>query len=264
MIGMTRRPGHVRPPEDRRFGGGALVVALLLLGTLSCGNNGDVSVTVPNQPEPQIGAIQGTVFAPNGQVASNHPWLQRLNPLDLLPAAYAALNPNVIPVGPGVLVAFTRLSEVDAADGSIDSPVLIEQGLTNRDGIYRILDHAADNVDVCRLMVAVGGGELLMRSFVTTTVADIDVASEATVRVVLNRLTQAPPAHLCDFSTEELIQLQNIVANATFTANGTDVSEINRDAYALARDNICVQDALQKATDNDFDGTPSQCLRFYQ
>jgi hypothetical protein len=262
MIGMTAPQVHLRTDLRRRFGYPALMLTALLL-VVGCGNNGTIAVKDSGNEEPVVGAIQGTVFAPEGQIAGARPFLDRFNPFNLLPRAYAALNPNVLPVGAGALVSLTEVREIDAADGRIDSPVLIEQGLTNVDGKYRILNQVADNVDVCRLMVAVGGGELLMRAFVTSTVTDIDVASETTVRVVLNRLAEAPPAQLCEFSTDDLARMQDIVANATFSATGSDVFEINRNAYNLAVDNICVRDAMQKVTDSDFDNTPSQCLRFY-
>jgi len=239
--------------------GGALLAALLG----ACGNDGTISVNTPNNGEDTTAVVRGTVYAPNGEIAAAERWPQWFRVPALSSVAYAASNPNVRPVGGGAIVSLLRVSEIDAADGKIESAVLLGQALTNLDGAYRITGRDAGKVGECGAMTAVGGGELLMRAFALTAVTDIDVCTETTVRIVLRRLTEAPPAQLCDFDTRELRILQTIVCDATFTAAGSNVPELNFDALQLALDDPCVVDAVQKSTGTDTDGTPDLCLRFY-
>jgi hypothetical protein len=262
MIGLIAGGASMRPRRRARTAE-LIAAAVLAVSVAGCGSDGTITVQEQPMQPGSTASITGTVFAPHGEIASRGNW-EWLNPLNLVSKAYAVINPNVMPVGPGALVTFTHIDSVDAADGRIDSPRLIAQGLTNVDGQFIINAREADDVDACRRMVAVGGGEQLTRAFVTSAITNIDVGSEATVRVVLNRLTQAPPAQLCDFTTTDLIRLLDIVSNASYTATGRTVAEINQNAYELAVTNPCVQDAVQKATGSDNDGTPSACLRYYR
>jgi len=259
MMSSVQREGFLRVLGHAPTIIGGLLLAMTAAG---CGNDGTISVQEQRGEPTIVGVVTGTVFAPNGQIATNDRGWNWLTFFEMS-KAYAALNPNVVPVGPEALVALSAVDEIDALDGRIDSPRLIAQGITNVDGQYRIADPDIREIDVCRLMVAVGGGELLTRAFVVASVTDVDVASETTVRIVLNRLTQGPPAQLCDFTTAELVSLLDIVDNATFTAQGDDIFEVNQNAYQTARDDVCVRDAVDKATGNDRDGTPRACLRFY-
>lgn len=239
--------------------GGALLAGLLS----ACGNDGTIAVNTSTPGEDTTAVVRGTVYAPNGVIAAAERKLHWLRVPALVGTAFAASNPNVRPVGGGAIVSLLQVSEIDAADGKIVSAVLRGQALTNLDGEYEITGTEAGKVGQCGAMAAVGGGELLMRSFALTNVTDIDVCTETTVRVVLQRLTEAPPAQLCDFDTREIRILQTIVCDATFTAAGAGVSEINHAAYQMALDDPCVGDAVQKATGTDTDGTPELCLHYY-
>jgi hypothetical protein len=262
MNGLIRRGGSLRS-VGLGSPSAALGVVLLALLAVGCGNDGTITVQQTKGEPANAGAISGTVFAPNGQIARAERWWNWVPALDLVPKAYAALNPNVEPVAQAV-VSISAIDESDAADGKIDSPRFISQALTSLEGKYTIVHPDLRDLDQPRLLAAVGGGELLTRGFVLSSLTDVDVASETTVRVVLDRIGQgSPPVQLGDFTTAALANLLDVVANATFTATGDSVFEINRNAYQMATHDICVKDAIDKATNDDTDGTPSACLRFY-
>ena len=242
----------------------AIGAALVLAGALSgCGSDGTIAVDTSNPGGDTTAVVRGTVYAPNGEIAAAERVPNWFRLPALLGTAYAASNPNVRPVGGGAIVSLLRVSEIDAADGKVESAVLLGQALSNLDGAYKITGSDAGRVGQCGVMTAAGGGELLMRSFALTNVTDIDVCTETTVRVVLRRLTEAPPAQLCDFDAREIRTLQTIVCDATFTAAADNVSELNYAAFQLADDDPCVVDAVQKATGTDTDGTPETCLHYY-
>lgn len=253
-----RARGGTRATAAWRLSGCALLAVLVS----ACGSDGTITVNPSGGGADSTAVMGGTVYAPNGEIAQADPWLRWLRAPGLSSAAYAATNPTVRPVS-GAVVSLLRVAEADAADGVITSAVLLAQALTNLDGAYKITGPDAARVGDCGVMAAVGGGELLMRAFALTPITDIDVCSEATVRIVLRRLTQAPPAQLCELDTRELRILQTIVCDATFTATGSGVPELSFNAFQLASSDACVADAIQKATGEDDDGTPSECLRYY-
>jgi hypothetical protein len=229
---------------------GLLVVVTLSLG--GCGHDGTVTATFPSTPKPDTPALAGVVQAPNGEIAAvGRPWLRGF---ELLPRAYALQN--VLTIGEGVEVTLSRVDPIDAADGNIGdtaghTPVFMAQGYTDFEGHYEITDPGADDVDACRLMVAVGtvGNGTLTRAFVITAGrADIDATSEAVVRVVLDRLTKAPAVQLCDFSLSGLQNIYDAVARATATASGENISQINQNAFEKALASRSVKRAIDNAT----------------
>ena len=99
-------------------------------------------------------------------------------------------------------------------------------------------------------MVTVGsndGSMTKMRAFVYQRNTDIDPASEAMVRVILDRITKAPVAELCDFSTAGLREIELQVRQVAATAEGPFVFEMVEDAYRLASDSDDVQEAISRA-----------------
>ncbi len=104
-------------------------------------------------------------------------------------------------------------------------------------------------------MVAVGdlNQQTLTRAFVLAPApadTDVDVVSETVVRVVLDRLTKAPPVDLCEFTlgSPGLQAITDAVSNAVFTATGANVEEINQAAFELAIANTGVRIAIDQAT----------------
>jgi hypothetical protein len=155
----------------------------------------------------------------------------------------------VIHVASGVRVSLSLVDELDAADGQIKSPLLVAQSDTDDTGRYNIIDPGAENIDECRLMAAVGDQNQLTRAFVLSHNTDISVVTEATVRVVLDRLSKAPPVQLCqNFTTSGLQAITDAVSRAVFTATGDNVADINQLAFDNAVQNATVKKSIDNVT----------------
>ena len=226
----------------------SLAAIALVTALAACGHDGTATVTFPPTPRQVEPVVRGVVQMPAGRFAAQPDWWKWASDQLFGAPAYAIKNPNVSPVGAGALVSVSFIDELDAGDGSIDTPRLIKQEFTDDNGAYTIIDSALEDTDACRLMVAVGGGEQLTRSFVlshnTNPDQSLDAISEATVRIVLDRLTQAPAVQLCDFTTDDLVKIYNAVSAAAFPANGTTTAAMNNDAYQRAARNRDVAQAI--------------------
>lgn len=243
MSGLKQCPG-------RRGRGGILGAVCLALMAAGCGSDGTASVTLRPTPRPIVGAVTGTVFAPNGQFAAADIGRHWARALCLLSSpAYAQTCLQVLmPVADELNVAFWLVDAIDAKDGKIDTPRLLNQARTDGDGLYEIVDPAADNLDTCRLMVVVGSNDSLTRAFAIEHTTNIDAVSEAVVHVVLDRLTQSPPVQLCDFSSAALSNILDKARAAACSAKGNTVAEINQSAYDHVRVNCAVVQAINDAT----------------
>jgi len=240
--------------------------SLAVVGLAGCGDNHSASADLVPTPRTLEDAIIGVVSEPHGVFASiekdsmfaslQKAWWPSFS---LVPRALALRNQNanVEPISceppPCPLVTLSRVDETDAGDGEIDEALLIAQTFTNDVGHYEIVNAAAENVDTCRLMVSVGGGPQRTRSFVLERTADINVTTETTVRIVLERLKLSPPVQLCDFDTESLKNICNEVSIAVVPAVGDTIAAINDDAFSLAVRNGCVRKAVADATGGPFD-----------
>lgn len=203
-------------------------VALVVAG---CGSNGQTDVTIP--PIDTGPAISGVISAPNGEYARAGGAWDWAEALLFIPRA-AALQ-NVAPAQGTLRVALSQVLQQDATDGSIDSPLLINQADTDGDGNYTIAASQANQLDtICRLMVSVGSGDSMTRAFVTAKTTNIDAISETVVRVILDRLVRAPAVTLCDFNIDALTKIAGAVGTATTLASGDTVAAINDNAFALA------------------------------
>jgi hypothetical protein len=242
MSGWKQRPG-------RRAVGGLLGATCLAVIVAGCGSNGTADVTLRPTPRPIVAAVNGTVFAPNGEFAAADIWHRWANAVCLLSPAYAqTCLANLMPAVGELNVALWYVDSIDAKDGEIDNPRLINQARTDGEGLYEIVDAAAQDLNACRLMVVVGGNETLTRAFAIDHTTNIDAVSEAVVRVVLERLTQSPPVQLCDFTNAGLANITQKTQNAACSAKGDTVAELNESAYQHAKVNRGVIQAITDAT----------------
>ncbi len=224
-----------------------LLAGVIGLATAGCGSDGSSSVIIPPGGSSNEPIVTGFVLAPNGVMANtqgSHLMGYVLGPF--LPAPVVALQ-GVSPVGAGVLVSLAQLDWVDFADGRIDSPLPLNlDTITEADGRYRIVDPEARDVLGCRKVLIAGSGTNVMRALVYGREVNVDPASEALVRVLLDFVANST-AQLCDFSASELLRLQQRVNDVVFVARGNSIAEITAAAYELARRNRSLQQALLAA-----------------
>lgn len=242
MIGLVRRNSEW-----------LVVTCFATLMAAGCGSNGNVSADSQSQMPPPAPFITGVVFAPNGELAATDNWWRWAARLRLLPPAYAqecAFTRSVLPVDTtGVQVILSHVDQVDAADGQIDDPTFLAQDFVDpNSGVYSILSAAAANVNECGLIVSVGGGSVLTRGFVFQRTTNIDAVSEAIVRVILDRLTQAPAVQLCTFQSAGLQNIYNAAQQAACTVSGDNVFDLNEKVFAKVATDCCVRKAIDNAT----------------
>jgi len=237
----------VRQQRTTRGVGAFLMAACVtLLAAAGCGSDGTVEVDLPPTPRSIVPAVSGRIFAPRGQFVAADRWRWWPEQLRLVSPANALQG---VSLAGGILnVVLWHVDFLDAKDGRIDNPLLINQARTNDDGLYEIVDSVTADLDYCRLMVAVGRNETLTRAFVVSHSTDLDAVSEAVVRVILDRLTKAPPVQLCDFTTAGLANILDKASNAAFSARGDSVAEINAAAFERVRVNRNVKQAIDDAT----------------
>lgn len=226
--------------------------------TLSaCGTSGGAGITQSSTPPVLAAGVQGTVYGPNGQfAAADRWWWSWTNQLQLVPRAYALLDDDLQPVQVTLDVSLSQLQIPAALHGKADDdwyvatfPLQTEP--TGPNGDFTILDPSLSVLDdQSHLMLAVGtAGVTLTRAFVLRhDTVRIDAVSEAVVRVVLKRLTEAPVAQLDDFSINDLTAISAAAHDAAATATGSTIQEINQSAYDLVVNNPQVQLAIANAT----------------
>jgi hypothetical protein len=243
MSGSKQRPGG-------HFSGGFLGTVCLMLAAAGCGSNGTADIFLRPTPQAIVGAVNGTVLAPNGEFAAADGWRRWACAFNLLSPAYAqgTCLMNLMPAGGTLPVALWQVDLLDAKDGKIDNPRLLNEARTDDEGLYEIVDPAAEHLDTCRLMVAVGSNDILTRAFVIEHTNNLDAVSEAVVRVVLARLTQSPPVQLCDFTNAGLANILDKANDAACSAKGNTVAAINQSAYDHVRVNCGVLQAINGAT----------------
>ncbi|MBI3786252.1 MAG: hypothetical protein HY270_22925 [Deltaproteobacteria bacterium] len=247
MIGamLLQRLGWAGGPRAMRSVASCAAVALavgVLIGLGGCGSNGSSSVSFTDDPQAQE-KITGVVYGPNGALAALAPaWWERQLNLSFSSPAYGLQG--VSPIGAGLPVSLSLLDAIDFADGRIDSPKpLVTSALTDEEGRYSIIDPAAEDVTVCRKVLAAGSGTSLTRALVFSHNVQIDAASEALVRVLLDHVsTSLSP--LCNYSVDDLARLLQKVQDVTVSAHGDTAGEINDDAYLRAKNNRFVQQML--------------------
>lgn len=184
----------------------AILSGFLTFVLVACGGGGGGGSSSPPSPPPPPPPppdviVAGQVEAPNGQVASAWPLRGVDRWLSLVVPQAAASVPGALPVPDGTPVDLNRLG----ADGSIVETVA---STTTSNGRYSFnftdLGLAFNDHYVA---TAVGGAGIVLRSFVTSEDADIDVESETTVDLVLESVTLGGGMTLTNFTLQELSDL---------------------------------------------------------
>jgi hypothetical protein len=177
--------------------------------------------------------VDGVVEAPDGEI---------VHAQGLWDAIAAVLIPKVLaitglePVGAGEDV---RLEVIDGAGEVIN---LLATQSTRADGSYSHPLASAEQPG-SSLVVSVGEDQSLMRAFVASESVDINPATEATVRLVLD--SGDPPGN---FSAAELTVIQEAVDEATDdVAAGMTIATANARAEQRAGDDPEVQAAIATA-----------------
>jgi hypothetical protein len=240
----------------------ATVVSCAALALAGCGADGTSSVySPPDEPAP---SVSGTVYAPNGQFAAAERWPQWLDALRLMPRAYAASG-NEAPVITEEKVGLCKLDADQAAHGHPElGQVLLADGSTDpANGIYSIYADELVNFQsgekASEIIVQVGSSGTLTRAFILSCTtgatvscvkADIDAVSETLVHLVMDRLTEAPPVLLSNFTRDGLQQIYDYVQRALTEQNisGASVQEINDNAYNLLANNKTVRSIMDQVT----------------
>lgn len=253
---------------SRRWSGWAVGIALggaLAIGAAGCGSDGSSGIDlgcgpvedgapIPESCLPeQVAKITGIVFAPGGVYADSQKagWFASLSLISKAFAGFSFLEP----VGIGVEVNLSEVTEQDAADGSIDSPMPIADfAHTNADGVYEILNRAGEQIERCRMLLSVGsaGTGDLSRALVHSNQVNIDAASEAVVRLVLRRIHQTD-LQLCDFSEEGLRAIVAAAETAASQATGSNVQAANDYAFERVSRSCAVLELIEAVTQVPFD-----------
>ncbi|MGD0949488.1 MAG: hypothetical protein ABSA52_18930 [Candidatus Binatia bacterium] len=240
----------------------ATVVCCAALALAGCGADGTSSVYFP--PGNSAPSVSGTVYAPNGEFAAAERWRQWLDALWLMPRAYAALGSEA-PVITEQNVALSKLDADEAAHGHPElGQYLLANGPTDpANGTYFIsadeLANFQSGEDASEIIVQVGSGGTLTRAFilsctagatVSCTNADIDAVSETLVRLVMDRLTEAPSVLLSNFTRDGLQQMYDYAQQALLAENvsGASVQEINDNAYQLLANNKTIHSIMDDVT----------------
>ncbi len=182
---------------------------------------------------------------PEGQVAALQPSLLERFASLAASSAEALTAANVRPVGAGVRVGLG----LQRNTGELTDTGVF--GVTDENGRYSLgIPGNADPASVCRFVVYVGDfhSGTITRAFITTTRedTDIDLNSEAVVRLVMERVEQG--GDLCTLQARELRGLVAYVQSLPASIAGTNASDVNRRAAAAAG----ADDYLQRTLDRYF------------
>src|SRR5262249_38179728 len=140
------------------------------LALAGCGSDGSAGIGVQTGPPTTAAAVQGTVFAPNGEFAAVGRWQWLIDQLQLVPRAYALLQDELMPVQTAQNVSLSQIDPTEAAHGSTDRARLLAQAQTDANGQFQILNSSLTVLDdQSHLIVQVGTvGSTRTRAFVVS------------------------------------------------------------------------------------------------
>jgi Tol biopolymer transport system component len=225
----------VRIPGFTGRAGRGLVAAVLCAALASCGPGGGNNLAIPTP-------FGGLVKVPSGSPPLAKPTLLARVEAFLAPRALALTGVDV--VGAGVPVT---LYAIDAAGNPYGR--VLDQSITASDGSYSVTLPSWNLYDPAHpWVVAVGDAAAgtLMRRLVddlaaTGAVRDIDPASEATLRLLLEDPVQNPFREL---DPGEIAELNDQVAAAAANVSGLTIDEMVTAALRAARDDEPTQRRL--------------------
>lgn len=223
------------PGSGRRTGRHLAAAALCALLAGACGPGGNNTLAIPTP-------FGGLVKVPAGSPSLAKPTLLARVQDFLLPRANALTGMEV--VGAGVPVSLYAIDEDGNRLGG-----LLAQSTTGADGAYSVTLPSWSIYDRSHpWVVAVGdpADGTLMRRLVddlaaTGVARDIDPASEAAVRLLLEDATRSP---LSEITPAELAEFNDQVSAAADAVSGLTTAEVVDLALAAARDNDAVQRRL--------------------
>jgi hypothetical protein len=207
---------------------GRLTAALILIGIISlffisgCGGSGGGSAPVPSGA--QI-TVSGSVQAPNGQLASYQQERLLKKFADLVIAEAEAAISGMSPVPDGTSVELVR---IDAAGTILKT--LATTSVTN--GRYSFNLTALKLNYTVDLLVRVVGSTTQMRAMVVGETVNIDPASEAAVRIIMDRIAKSQ-ATLDAFTLDEISDIVASVHLLTITGPVTTGANLEATVQAI-------------------------------
>ena len=212
-----------------------------------CGHDGIITGTLPEQPPGTTASINGAVLAPDSTFAKASVWDQFAS---LVVSPVFALSADVQPIGPGQVVTLALLTEADAADGAVDSAQVVSSARTNDGGRFGVPVIGGVQVGDCGLLLEVGrasNGTLTRALVYAEDGQDLSAVSEAVVRRILAYLAAKPGRSLCAFKPDEIANITFLVQDASATAGGASVAEINDRVDSIATTSLAINQAIQNA-----------------
>ncbi len=253
--------------NGQRTAAWAAAFCLATLAWVGCGADGTSSASLQNNPQSGP-VVSGTVYAPDGQFSAVSGWRRWADALSLWPSAYANLS-GESPINSVEDVSLSLFDPAAAAHGCKLSPPPctdpVAGGSTRTDaatGTYQITnsvltDEVFADATVADLVVLVGPQDLLTRAFVLSRTTNVDAVSEAIVRLVLNRLPEAPVVSLNDFTIGRVKYLDCLARPLVEGQgiSGISVSDVNENVYTALANSPTMQQAMDCIT-----GVQSACV----
>jgi hypothetical protein len=226
------------------------VLGLLVFVAAGCGGDTGLKVRMPGDGGGGGPRVSGRVELPNGDLARAPSFWRRIASA-VVRRAQALVTDNLAPAGPNISVFLFRIGPEDIVGGEIHTGDLLFEGFTNHSGQYEVELPAETDATTCRFLVQIGSQSegTLTRAFVFTTSSpvDINVESEAAVRLILAEI-DAGRAGLCDFSAADIASIETAIVQSPAVASGDTIEELNASGEAAAAGDAGVQAAIAAVT----------------
>jgi DNA-binding beta-propeller fold protein YncE len=208
------------------------LVAGLLTGCPGGGDDGGGGT--PSSATPTQTIVSGSVQAPNGQIALKPAGGVLKGLANLFSSEVFASISGLIPVPDGTLVQLIRLNPTGTSFSVLSST-------RTTGGRYSFNLTDLNLQPSSELAIRVAEGPVQMRAFVTGSNIEIDPASEAAVRLVLDQILANPGSNLGEFTVSELRDIAGGL-NQLATVNGI-AAGINVESTVTALKDAAAGDA---------------------